>query len=240
MGNIKKVLLMIALFVICLLSFSFTSVNCKCVSEIGEVQVIEQCDLPKELNLKNSKDYTTHSFFKQATAWEDGSFAICTLGNTTDGVTKNTDLKFIDIYNTSGEFVEEISFETQSDIAIARTKNSINVFLYSEIINYNLETGQVSYYTTPEFEAYYSGYVEQLRKECFTVGEWTYSYEKCFEGYTKLIRDNGKNKQVLLEMQDTDDGFPIMSILFSITLFCVCVGAFVLRKRTRKVRHTDY
>lgn len=235
----KKKISVISLFAIFLVSTFLISTNCLCAVEFDGVDIISETKLPEDLNLKVNKDCTEHSFFKQATAWSDGSFAICTSGITTDGVTRNTNCKFIDIYNTDGEFVKELTFETTSDIAIERTEKTLNIYLYSGIICYNLESNEFSYYTTPDYQAYNSGYVENLRKDKFTVGEWTYSYEKNFDGYVKLIRSNGNDKQILYEIKDGSDMVPMGSIVFSVVLFGLGCCFMYKRKNKRHIKVID-
>ena len=186
---------------------AFFSINVSAIKidAINSVEILREEELPENFNFIVSDKCTHHNFFEQATAREDGSFATCTNGVVVDGVRSDTNKEFIDIYDADGKFIEELRFETSSAVAIELTQTTLNIFLYSEVICYDLRSKDVKYYITPEYEAYTSDYVQNLRKDKFTVGEWTYKYKGTIFGHTRLIRSNGTQKQILVEMEGTDN-----------------------------------
>ena len=225
-----KILIMVMLLFYCFSIFAW-AIN---VSEVNN-EVLQESVLPNDLNFAVSDTCSHHKFFRQATARQDGTFATCTVGVYVDNLRSDTNKKFIDIYNSNGEFIEELSFETSSDLAIELTEQTLNIYLYSERLCYDLESKKVSYYLTAHYEAYNSGYVETLRRDKFTVGEWTYSYKSTILGHTQLIRSNGSEKQTLLEMQGsklTDAKYVVVDILFFVLFFVLI--KFVCKKYKRQ------
>lgn len=225
------------LTMVILLFFSF-SICVRAIS-VGDIysEKLQESALPDNFNFTVNNTCSHHKYFKQATARQDGAFATCTVGVFIDDLRSNTNKKFIDIYDSDGEFIEELSFETTSDIAIELTEKTLNIYLYSELISYDLDSKDVSYFTTERYEAFNSGYVETLRQDKFTVGEWTYSYKSTILGHTKLMRSNGVEKQTLLETQGTkitEMKYVVVDIFFFIFVFVLI--KFVRKKRWNTTR----
>lgn len=222
MVNIGKSFKLLAMVIILLYCFTIYVLGINVSEE--NIEVLQESVLPNDMNFIINNTCSHHNYFKQATARQDGTFAICTVGVFVDDLRSDTNKKFVDIYNSNGEFIEELSFETTSDIAIELTEKTLNIYLYSELISYDLDSKDVSYFTTERYEAFNSGYVETLRQDKFTVGEWTYSYKSTILGHTQLIRRNETEKQTLIEMKGTkitDTKYVVVNILLWMLLLFV-------------------
>lgn len=218
-------------------------INTKAIysNKYTKIETIEVTELPESFKFTISEVCTDHAFFEQATARRDGYYAICTSGVVVDRIRSDTNKKFIDLYNSENEFILEIAFEVSSDIAIEFTDSTLNIYLYSGIICYNVDSQEVVYYITPEYEAYNSGLVDDLRKEEFTVGEWTYTYDNNFIGYSKLMRTNGTEKQILVEMEgiNSSDSYGNIVCLISGILFSMFGIVWFLKNRTNQNQSGD-
>ena len=220
MVKTKKSVIILIVAISLFLNFVI-NINATYSNKYTKIKTLEVTELPDSFKFTISGICTKHVFFEQATARRDGCFAICTSGVVVDRIRSDTNKKFIDLYNSEKEFLLEITFETSSDIAIEFTDSTLNIYLYSGIICYNLDSKEVTYYITSDYEAYNSGLVDDLRKDEFTVGEWTYTYDNDFIGYSKLMRTNGTENQILIEMpgMNSSNNYGNILCLISSVLF---------------------
>ncbi len=226
------------ILVICLLLImTVFSINISVMGSgtIKNVEILSEDSLPEELNFKVKNECTHHSFFEYATAQDDGAFATYTSGVVVNDVRVDTTKKFVDIYDVNGEFVNEISFETSSDVAIELTKTTLNMYMYSSVICYNLKTGNVNYYITPDYEAYNSGFARSLQKNKFTVGEWTYVCKGGnLLGHTQLIRTNGNSTQTLIEMEGTQNPNIVHALIGAVIIASVPMFVWFIKFKQKK------
>lgn len=219
-----------------LLIMTFFSINVSVmgIDTIKNVEILYEDSLPVELNFKVKNECTHHNFFEHATARTDGTFATYTGGVVVNDVRVDTEKKFVDIYGANGEFINEISFETSSDVAIELTQTTLNMYMYSSVICYNLKTGNVNYYITPDYEAYNSGYAKSLQKNKFTVGEWTYFCKGGnLLGHTQLIRTNGDSTYKLIEMEGTKNPNIVHALIGSVIIASISVALFYIKRKNK-------
>lgn len=176
--------------------------------EFGNIPVLEEIDLPDDLNFSVSDTRLDHIYFEQVTAREDGSFAVYSCYHDPKNYVKGTfERKYIDIYDADGNFLQELFFTTSQPITAELTDETLNIYTYISVLVYDLETQELHNYATPEGAVAESGLMTALRAEEFVSGEWTYHCEEDFDGYTKLVRSNGEEEQVLVEMPGTGNSF---------------------------------
>ena len=196
----------ICLFAI-LLVLSYIRVVDVLAIENDSIPILEEIELPDDLNFSVSDTRLDHIYFEQVTAREDGSFAVYSCYHDPKNYVKGTfERKYIDIYDTDGNFLQELFFTTSQPIAAELTDETLNIYTYISVLVYDLETQELHHYSIPEGAMMDSLYFE-LREEDFVSGEWTYHCEKDFDGYTKLVRNNGEQEQVLVEMPGTGNNF---------------------------------
>jgi len=196
----KKLLLFVVIFL--LISMNYVSAF---AFNVDDIQRLSEIDLPEDLNFTVNETCSEHAYFLQATANEGGCFAIYSLHvNPNDARDFDFDKVYIDIYNSDGTFSKELSFFTSQGLTVEVDENTINIYFYTSMLVYDLTTQELSHYDIPDGAAENSGKYKRLRSKEFTVGKWTYSCEKgASDGYTKLIRSNGEQTQLLVEMPGT-------------------------------------
>ena len=244
MIKIKK----FSLLLVC--SFLFLSMNClfTCAAEIDEVPLLEEIDLPEDLNFSVNDTCTKHAYFEQAAANENGCFAVYSLHVNPDAP-EDVDYtkKYIDIYNSDGTLLQEISFYTTYSLAFELKENTINIYFRLSALVYDLATQEIKCYAIPEglavngklYNADGEEY-KQLRSKVFTAGGWTYSCKKGLYGYTELIRSNGEQEQVVVEMLGSDE------VVFRAIPACIegaiiiAISIFVKRRVKRDKDKTGY
>lgn len=107
---------------------------------------------------------------------------------------------YIDIYHSDGTFWQELSFTTSFDMAVAFEENEVIIYFYDSVLVYDLTTQEIHSYAISEGAAINEGLYKELRSKEFTAGEWTYHCKKDFGDYVALVRSNGNQAQVLVEM----------------------------------------
>ncbi|MBE6751918.1 MAG: hypothetical protein E7556_05255 [Ruminococcaceae bacterium] len=228
----KKIL---AIFLICVIVFCCFSITCTAKTSNGvnnNVNIVKESILPKNLKFSVQDNCSRHSIFQQVAACENGSFAIYTYGTMTDGVLSETNKKFIDIYDSNADFFKEITFETSSDVVIELTESTVNIYLYSEIICYDYKKQETKYFSTADYEAYNSGFVDSLRKNEFSKGDWEYNCKKSFLGYTKLSRTNGLDTQILFDAttDNTINANGIIPVISSVILLMIGLKVWLSKR----------
>lgn len=170
------------------------------------IPVIEEIDLPQDLNFSVSDICSGHAYFMQAAANETGYFAIYSRHIDPDDYAK-VDFKkvYIDIYRPDGGFLQELSFTTSLDLAVELKDKTVNIYFYGSVLVYDFTTKEVSHYAIPEGAAVNGSMYKQLRSREFTAGDWVYTCKKGFDGYVKLARSDGSQVQVLVEMPGASD-----------------------------------
>ena len=224
----------IVFVVICLLSVvSFYAFGVSVSKNIG-VEILEETYLPHELNFKIQSECTGHSFFNQATVQEDGAFAVHTFGVVDDKSWTNFEYNFIDIYDSSGNFLKEMTFESKENVAIELVDSTLNIYFYSSVVCYDLKTEDLHYYIVSDGAALDNGVIERLRAEKFKVGKWTYYYKECFEGYTKLLRTDGEIVETILERPGRDKTNLYTGTVIGVSGFLGGCGYLIWKKKNKQ------
>lgn len=197
----------ILLLVVMLMSFS-TNHLLVFALEMDAIPIIEEIDLPQDLNFTVSNTCSRHAYFMQAAADETGCYLIYSRHiNPDDYSDVDFEQVYIDIYNSDGGFLQELSFKTPLDCAVELKEGTVNIYFYTSVLTYDLATREVHHYAIPEGSAVNGDMYKQLRSPKFTAGNWEYSYKKGFNGYVKLLRSDGEQVQVLVEMSGTGNFF---------------------------------
>ena len=175
----------------------------------------------------------------QATAREDGCFAVYARQVDMDN-RYGTDFEkvYIDLYDSDGDFLQEISFTTPFDLAVELTKETVNIYFYKSILVYNLETQELLNYSISDGAAVNGGVYKNLRKKEFVSGEWTYICKKTSGEYTELIRSNDDQLEVLVELSGS--GVSFWNVYFPGVAIAVTGILFkeLLKKRKKKMMKT--
>ncbi len=210
------------LFAISMLLSNLISVS---ALEFGGISVLKEIDVPKNLNFTVRDTCAKYDHFMQATAREDGCFAVYARQvDTGDRYIVDFEKVYIDIYNSEGDFYQELCFTTSQDLAVELTQETVNIYFYNSILVYNLETQKIHNYAIPDGEAVDGEVYKNLRKEEFISGDWNYSCKKSFGEYTQLIRQNEDNIQIPVQLEGTENNFakaffPSLGIAFLGFLF---------------------
>ncbi len=229
---------MLLFFTLVLLLFGTNSVH---GLEFGGISALEEIDLPEDLNFQVHSVCTKHTYFMQATAREDGCFAIYSRsGETYEPSTTDFKRVFIDVYDPNGTFLQELSFTTPLDLAVELTAETLNIYFYVSVLTYDLETQELRHYSIQDGAAVNGGVYKRLREKEFVSGDWTYTCKKTFDGYTQLTRSNSTQTQILVQMPGTGNAWwNIFLPGVLICIVCVVIIAFYHRKRMNKKRTAD-
>lgn len=170
-------------------------------SEPTRIPVLEEIALPSDLCFSVNDSCSRHQYFLQASAREDGWFAVYCRHIDSNRYSSDTFNKvYIDIYDADGRFYQELEFVSPLDLAIEIREQSINIYFYSSLLVYEFNTEELHHYTIKEGIATNEGLYSNLRKDVFVCGDWEYRCVKSHSGYSKLIRSNDDQEQVLVSM----------------------------------------
>lgn len=176
--------------------------------EFGGIPVLQELELPDDLDFSVSDTCSDHMFFMQASAREDGYFLIYSRHTDLTGDSNDTFKRvYIDIYDSEGVFLQELSFVSPLDLAVEITEESVNMYFYSSVMVYDLETQELTCYAISDGAAVNGGLYQTLREDEFVCGDWQYRCIKSFDGYTQLVRSNNDQEQVLVKMPGTGNSF---------------------------------
>ena len=193
------------------------------------IEILGEYQIPDDFEFQISDACSGHSSFKQATAREDGWFAVCSLHTKTErGNEEIFNLHYIDIYDSNGKFVEEISFSTELDNAIELTDDTLFIYFQTFVVSYNLQSREVLSYSIPPRATIENGLLFMLEKDKFTSGEWTYYSTGGWVNYTKLTRSNTSETQVLLDY--TSEYCLLFPMLFAIIVLNLLFASFLIYK----------
>ena len=240
MNKFKRCLYLI--FLSCIVFTFLTKAYAVNTTKVSGLEVLKEIEIPESFNFSINDTCSEHDFFTQATVQTDGTFAVHTFGIVAgDKIRSDFDSHFIDIYDAEGNFLKEISFQSKNDVAIELVDSILNIYLYSSVICYDLKTEDVHYYLVGDNAAWESGVVERVRAEKFQVGNWTYYYKDCFEGYTQLLRTDGEIVQTVLERTGRDKTYLIPGILFGVVGFLGGTASLIwYHKKKGTIREDDY
>ncbi len=169
------------------------------VTEIPKVRIK---DFPENLELQISQECSGHTYFLQADANENGDFVVLSHKEKYDK--ENNDVfskKYIDVYNSEGDFCYEIIFTTEMNPALRIDENTIYLIFYNNLLTIDIVTKTIYYYDIPGDKLWEYTNSEIMQSEEFSVGEWNYECKRNLKmGYMKLIRSNDTRNDVLIEM----------------------------------------
>ena len=198
----------------------------------NDISLTKEIQLPENLNVTTKATCSGHQFFMQASACENGSYLITTLliDDKKPSSTEMFEKAFIDIYDSTGEFVEELSFTTTFDFAVEMTATTVNIFFYDCVVVYNYTTKECSCFEITDA----TNTIHKLRKEKFVSGEWEYCCTKSpFMGYKTLTRNNGKIEQVLIDFPGLIGvaNQTYIGGIIGFAVFATCLTLVVRKKR---------
>lgn len=161
-------------------------------------------NLPADFHVVDSDQCSGHENFLQVSAREDGAFAILTC-NTNWNETPELVFKryYVDIYDPSGNFIQELAFTCGFDTAIEYTEKELIIYFYYNVLTYDLEAKTFQYYALSDGDFSSGRLFSSLRASTFECGDWKYQCKKAFFGYTALTRTNGSQKQILVSYTGT-------------------------------------
>lgn len=232
MNRIRKMILMLFAALLLLASNSlFVS-----ASGFDTIPILEAIDLPQDLDFTVSSVCSGHAYFMQAAADPSGCCAVYSRHVDPDDYSKVDFQKvYIDIYQSDGSFLQELTFKTPFDLAFELEGKYVNIYFYKSVLVYDLTTQELFHYAIPDGAAVNGGLYKQLRSKEFTAGNWVYRCKKGFGGYVKLTRSDGEQVQVLVEMPGTGDLWTRMILPSgAIGIVIMIIAWQVIKKQNRK------
>ncbi len=191
------------------------------------IEVIAQYPAEQEnIGFIVSNECSGHSCFNQVYIRSDGWFATYT--NFSQDALSSGDSPYgkvyIDVYNADAQLQFEISVNTTENVGIILLDDTVEIYLYSSLLSYNWEKDKLNAYLIPAHALHDSGLYNELHKANFQIGEWTYHCKTGFPGYTRLTRENGSEKQVLLSYT----GFQVGGVSVSPMVIGVSAGVIAV------------
>jgi hypothetical protein len=222
------ILAIVLLFTNCLVAFATSA---------EAIPLLEEIDLPQNLNFSVSNICSGHAYFMQAAANENGEFAVYSRHVDPNDISKFDFKKvYIDIYRSDGTLLQELCFTTELAFAFAYEENAIKIYFYNSVLVFDLIAQELHHYAIPEGIAVNGGLYQQLRQKEFSACNWIYSYKKGVNGYVKLLRSDGTQMQALVEMPGSGELFRKVILpggIVGIIWVAIAVWLFK-RKRCRK------
>lgn len=230
---LRKHILSFVLIIICLSNNRLQSF----ASKIDTIPIIEEIDLSQDLNFTVNNNCSGHTYFMQAAANTRGCFLVYSRHINPDNYSDvNFKKVYIDVYHSDGTFWQELSFTASFDMAVAFEENTVIIYFYDSVLVYDLATQEIHSYAISEGAAISEGLYKELRSKEFTVGEWTYLCKKAFGDYVELVRSNGNQVQVLVEMPGTSSFWG--NVVFPGSVIGIGIMAIIIfqfkRNRRRK------
>lgn len=168
---------------------------------------------------------------------EDGWFALVSRSASSDD--PKAVVVHIDVYNETGRFQKSLSYLTPAggdDVEL--TDRAIQVYFYSEMLSFDLETDMLTAYAIPDNAVMDSGLHSELMKSTVEKNGCVYTAKKEFLGaYTKLVRSNGAEAQTLIELTGTGSGQLQIFLSFAQAAVLLFLIPWIVRyARNRKKR----
>lgn len=162
---------------------------------------ITEYDVAEQYNISIRDVCSGHTSFTYATFNEDGWFAISCF--TSEKKVEGTDpagTVYVDIYNEEGAFQKEIVMDGSGNCGIRLKGRALHLYTYNELILYDLETGELSGYRTPDNYAKDKELYVTLTKISFEKDGWQYKCGPSMLRYTSITRTNGDRTETLLQL----------------------------------------
>ncbi len=220
-----------ALVFIC--TFSCTDIYSS-ASEIDGLRLVDELDINTDFSVTISNTYTENKCIEQADANENGDFATLTRYDVyaQDDNRENVFLKkFVDIFNSNGEFMCELIFITKSDPILRMSGNNVYIIFNDTALVFDVVSREIKYYSINPYSVAREpeGTIKQGTE--FTVGKWQYKLSKHQSlGYRQLTRSADGETHILIDLPlQFDYGYLL-------TIFCVGLSIFMMiRKRKKKI-----
>ena len=189
-------------------------------------------DIVEDLQILEKETCSTHNFFYQVAAQEDGCFAVLSRqANNTNLSGGTMSVAYIDLFDSTGVFQKELVFSTPLDFVIEYESDTLNLYFYDHYISYNIPTGSATRYTSSD--NLLSEKKASLTYTRFTSGLWQYRCTRSFHGFTKLTRTNSVEEQVLLDLPGS--GINIWNTVF-LAIGLAILTIFWKKQKTRILR----
>ena len=162
---------------------------------------ITEYDVAEQYNIAVRDVCTGHTYFTYATFNEDGWFAISCF--TSEKKAEGTDpagTVYIDVFNEEGVFQKEIAMESRGGCSVRLNGQMLHLYTYNDLILYDLQTGELSGYRTPDNYVKDKGLHVTLTKISFEKDGWQYRCSRSLFGYTSITRTNGNQTETLLQL----------------------------------------
>ncbi len=202
--------------------------------ELDSLWLVDELDINTDFSVIISDTYTKNKCIEQADANENGDFATFTRYDVyiQDDNRENVFLKkFVDIFNSNGEFMCELIFITKLDPTLRMSGNNVYIIFYDTALVFDIVSREIKYYSINPYSVVREpeGTIKQGTE--FTVGKWQYKLSKHQSlGYRQLTRSADGETQLLIDLPlQFDYGYLL-------TIFCVGLSIFVVvRKRKKKI-----
>lgn len=151
---------------------------------------VTEIPVPEEYQLIVSSVCSTHQNFQSIATNQEGFAAIYSRNTKIDQPEQFDNIKYIDLFNADGDFVEEIQFSTSLPVEIELTEDTLNIYFHINILTYNLKERSFHYYALPSGVNLATDFLPAVRNKSLDVGSWSYSLEKELDGYKSVSRTN--------------------------------------------------
>lgn len=191
------------LFVISLVVLNiFYNTSMSFALSVAEIPRVKIKEFPGNLDLHINQECSGHTYFLQADANKNGDYVVLSHKENYDK--ENNDVfkkKYVDVYNSDGEFRCEVVFTTEKEPALRIDGNTVYLIFYNNLLTFDIVTQAINYYDIPGDKLWESTNREIIQTEKFNVGGWHYECKRNLKmGYMQLIRSNDTQSDVLIEM----------------------------------------
>lgn len=162
---------------------------------------ITEYDVAEQYNISICAVCSGHTSFDYATFNEDGWFAISCF--TSEKKVEGTDpagTVYIDVFNEEGVFQKEIVMDGRGGCSIRLNGQTLYLYTYNDLILYDMETGELSGYRTPDNYVKDKELNVTLTKISFEKDGWQYKCGPSMLRYTSITRTNGDQTETLLQL----------------------------------------
>ncbi len=161
---------------------------------------VTEIPIPEEYQLIVSSVCSIHQNFQSVATNQEGFAAIYSRNTKVDQPEQFDNIKYIDLFNTDGDFIEEIQFCTSLPVEIELTEDTLMIYFHINILTYDLKERSFHYYALPSGVNLAADFLPAIRNKSLDVGDWRYSLEKELDGYKTVSRINivtGENKTLM-------------------------------------------
>lgn len=233
MHLLKKV--MILLICMCIISYCRTLSD---ASFLDNLFRFDEIDVPTDFSIEISDTYTENKCIVQADANKNGDFATMTY-NVNYAQDKIEDSlffskKFVDIFNSKGEFVCELIFVTEQFPTLRMSENFVYLLFFNTVLVFNFDNREIKYYSfAPVILENYPEETISNRDE-FVVGKWNYKLSKPQAlGYRQLTRSSDEATELLIQIPKQ------INIGNVFTVLVVGFSVYIIIRKKRKTKKAE-